>query len=61
MGKHLRINRLTLFAAVLAALALVLTGFLGHTAPAHAEPHQHVAIGTVTSDGAGGPAGTDRR
>lgn len=51
MGKHLRINRLTVFVAVLAAFALVVTGLLSHTAPANAEPHQHVAVGSATSDG----------
>lgn len=36
MTKNLHINRLTVFLAVLAALALVLTGLIGSSVPAHA-------------------------
>ena len=52
MGRHLHINRLTVFVAVLAAFALVVTGLLSHATPANAEPHQHVAVGSTSSDAA---------
>ena len=52
MGRHLHINRLTVFVAVLAAFALVVTGLLSHATPANAEPHQHVAVGSPSSESA---------